>query len=72
MNASAPISIDRTSAPDSFEPSPESSVTGRPASFMSAWATVRHTAPPCVGVFATTALPASSCTSSACTSTDIG
>ena len=71
-NASAPISGERISASESSEPSPDSSVTGRPSRAMSAWATVSVIQPPWVGVFATTPLPASSCTSSACTCTLIG
>ena len=70
--ASAPISGERTSTLDSSAPPPDSSVTGRPARAISAWARVRQVAPPWDGVLAITALPASSCTSSACTSTDIG
>ena len=70
--ATAPISGARTSTSESSSPPPESSVAGRPARAMSAWATVRQSAPPCDGVLAMTALPASSCTSSACTSTLIG
>ena len=71
-NATAPISGARTSTSESSSPLPESSVAGRPARRISACATVRQTAPPWDGVLAITALPASSCTSSACTSTLIG
>ena len=41
-------------------PTPDSSVTGRPARRISAWASVRQWKPPWLGVLATTALPASS------------
>ena len=70
--ASAPISGERTSTSDSSCPLPETSVAGSPACRISSCATVRQIVPPCDGVLAITALPASSCTSSACTSTDMG
>ena len=70
--ASAPISGLLISASPSWAPTPDSSVTGRPARFMIAWARVRVWKPPCDGVFATTALPARHCTSSAWTCTLIG
>ena len=71
-NATAPISGARTRTSESSSPLPDSRVAGSPARRISAWATVRQTAPPCDGVLAITALPASNCTSSACTSTLIG
>ena len=61
-----------TSTSPSFDPGPESRVIGRPARAMNACASVRQWKPPWVGVFATTALPASACTSSACTCTLTG
>ena len=70
--ASAPISGERMRASESSDPSPESSVTGRPARAMTACAAARQNAPPWVGVFAMTALPASSWISSWCTRTLIG
>ncbi len=71
-NASAPISGLLMSASPSAAPTPDSSVTGRPARFMNACASVRVWKPPCDGVLATTPLPARHCTSSAWTCTDIG
>ena len=71
-NASAPSDGLLTSTSPSFDPGPDSRVTGRPARAMNACASVRQWKPPWVGVLATTALPASACTSSACTCTLTG
>ena len=70
--AMAPISGERTSTSERLAPLPEMSVAGSPSRAIIACASVRQVAPPCEGVFAMTALPASICTSSECTSTDIG
>ena len=71
-NASAPMPALLISTSPSLEPAPDSRVMGRPVRAMKACASVRQWKPPWLGVFATTALPASAWTSSACTCTLTG